>query len=116
MFYEDMHRLRITPYVFSCRKHKHVRALTKNNTETKNVSSSGCGVPVRDKGHDFIAIGISGIVVAVLAFLLRLGASIPKNGRKMSWDDSTMGLVVALAVPPAIFAIFCKFPIRSSSQ
>lgn len=55
-------------------------------------------------------IGVSGVVVAILAFLLRLGASLPKNGRQMSWDDATMGVVVGLAIPPAVFAGFRKFP------
>lgn len=77
-------------------------------TETKNVSGAGCGVPVRDKGTSFIAIAVTGVAVAILAYLLRLGASVPKNGRQMSWDDATMGLVVALAIPPAVFAYFCK--------
>lgn len=58
-----------------------------------------------------MVIGISGAVVSVLAFLLRLSASLPKNGRQMSWDDATMAIVVGLAIPPAVFAIFCKFSI-----
>jgi hypothetical protein len=49
-----------------------------------------------------------GITVAILAFFLRLGASLLKNGRTMSWDDATMGMVVALSIPPAVFAFFCK--------
>ncbi|KAJ4983425.1 CFEM domain-containing protein [Stagonosporopsis vannaccii] len=74
--------------------------------QTKNVSSQGCGAPVRDRGHKFILIGMSGVAVAILAFVLRLGASLPKNGRQLAWDDATMGLVVALAIPPAVFAFF----------
>ncbi|KAF1933714.1 CFEM domain-containing protein [Didymella exigua CBS 183.55] len=74
--------------------------------QTKNVSSRGCGVPVRDRGRDFVVIGLCGVVVAMLAFVMRLGASLLKNGRQMSWDDATMGIVVALSIPPAVFAFF----------
>lgn len=76
--------------------------------ETKNVSGQGCGVPVRDRGTSFFAIGVVGMAVALIAYLLRLGASLPKQGRPISWDDATMGLVVAFAIPPAVFAWFCK--------
>lgn len=72
------------------------------------MSGQGCGAPVRDRGRDFIIIGICGVAFAILSFLLRLGASLVKNGRKISWDDTTMGIVVALSIPPAIFAFFCK--------
>jgi hypothetical protein len=77
-------------------------------TETKNVSGQGCGVPVRDRGASFFTIGVVGMAVAIIAYLLRLGASLPKKGRPISWDDATMGLVVAFAIPPAVFAWFCK--------
>lgn len=78
---------------------------------TKNVSSNGCGVPVRNNGQMFIALGIAGVVFAVLAFVLRMGASLGKGGRQVSWDDATMAIVVVLAIPPAVFA-----PIRKSFQ
>ncbi|KAJ8117815.1 hypothetical protein OPT61_g1079 [Boeremia exigua] len=71
--------------------------------QVKNISSSGCNVPTRDRSQSFVIIGVSGVSVAILAFLFRLGASLPKNGRQMSWDDATMAVVVALAVPPAVF-------------
>ncbi|KAF4310829.1 hypothetical protein SLS57_009897 [Botryosphaeria dothidea] len=71
---------------------------------TKNVSSNGCGVPVRNNGQIFIALGIAGVVFAVLAFVLRMGASLGKGGRQVSWDDATMAIVVVLAIPPAVFA------------
>ncbi|OJD31451.1 cfem domain-containing protein [Diplodia corticola] len=72
--------------------------------QTKNVSSNGCGVPVRDNGSIFNVIGITGIIIAGIAYLLRMAASIGKGGRQVSWDDATMGLVVILAIPPAVFA------------
>ncbi|KAF9699389.1 hypothetical protein EKO04_002689 [Ascochyta lentis] len=74
--------------------------------QTKNISSNACGVPVRDRGKSFIVIGISGAAIAILAFFLRLGASLPTDGRQMSWDDATMAVVVLLAIPPAVFSVF----------
>lgn len=76
--------------------------------ETKNVSNKGCGVPDRYNGDSFMAAAILGIALAVVAFILRMAASIGKNGRKLSWDDATMAVVVALAVPPTVFAPYCK--------
>lgn len=77
--------------------------------ETKNVSNNGCGVPVRYKGDKFVIAGISGAALSVVAFALRMAASLGKSGRQVSWDDATMALVVLLAIPPAVFAPFCKF-------
>lgn len=57
-----------------------------------------------------------GVAIAILAFAFRLGASLPKNGRQLGWDDATMGLVVALAIPPAVFAFFCKFHVLYNVQ
>ena len=86
--------------------------------ETKNVSNKGCGVPDRYKGEKFIAIGVTGCAVAVTAFVLRMLASVGKNGRQVSWDDLTMGIVVLLNIPPAIFTYFRKHAnvLRSSQN
>ncbi|KAF2853376.1 hypothetical protein T440DRAFT_418381 [Plenodomus tracheiphilus IPT5] len=71
--------------------------------QTKNVSSNSCGVPVRYSGEKFIIIGTTGVIVSTLAYILRLCASMGKRGRKLSWDDLTMGVVVVLSIPPAVF-------------
>ncbi|EOA83099.1 hypothetical protein ACJQWK_00584 [Exserohilum turcicum] len=72
--------------------------------QTKNVSAKGCGVPERYKGQRFLIGGIIGCALAVAAFILRMAASIGKQGRKVSWDDATMAVVLALAIPPTVFA------------
>lgn len=85
-------------------------------TETKNVSLKGCGVvQERDKGHKFIIAAVTGCAVAVLAFILRMMASIGKTGRPFAWDDATMGVVVLLAIPPTVFAFYRKVYTRSMS-
>lgn len=76
--------------------------------ETKNVSSKGCGVPERYNGKKFIVGGITGCVIAVVSYILRMVASIGKRGRQVSWDDATMAVVLALAIPPTVFIKNCK--------
>lgn len=71
-------------------------------------------MPVRYKGDTFLAVGIVGCALAIVAFVLRMAASIGKNGRQVSWDDLTMGIVVLLAIPPAVFGHFCKITDISS--
>ena len=80
-------------------------------SETKNVSSQGCGVPVRSKGTKFTIIAISGIFIATASYILRLAASLGKRGRQLAWDDATMGIVLLLAIPPAALA-----PLRMSDM
>ncbi|EOD49529.1 putative cfem domain-containing protein [Neofusicoccum parvum] len=71
---------------------------------TKNVSLTACGAEVRDNGEVFNIIGITGMILAFIAFVMRMAASLGKGGRQVSWDDATMALVVVLAIPPAVFA------------
>ncbi|EUC45108.1 hypothetical protein COCMIDRAFT_96449 [Bipolaris oryzae ATCC 44560] len=71
--------------------------------QTKNVSSKGCGVPERYSGEKFVVGGIVGCAIAVVSFILRMAASIGKGGRQVSWDDATMAVVLALAIPPTVF-------------
>jgi hypothetical protein len=73
------------------------------------VSNNGCGVPVRNKGFSFIVIAIAGMAVALVAFVLRMAASLGRRGRQVSWDDATMFIVVLLAIPPTVFAPFRKY-------
>jgi hypothetical protein len=72
-------------------------------------------VPIRNRGKKFLAIGIAGAAIAVVSFALRMSASIGKRGRQVAWDDATMGLVLLLAIPPAVFAPYCKCS-KNSSQ
>lgn len=70
----------------------------------------------RFKGDKFVAVGVGGAVLAVVAFLLRMTASLGKHGRRVSWDDATMAVVVLLAIPPAVFAPFRRFHPESLKQ
>lgn len=69
----------------------------------KHISDKGCGRPERYHADPFIYLGTVGAVAAVVVYLLRLCASIGKRGRALSWDDLTMGIVTACAIPPAVF-------------
>jgi hypothetical protein len=72
------------------------------------VSLKGCGVPERNKGHQFVTAGVVGCVLAVLSFILRMMASLGKTGRPFAWDDATMAVVVMLAIPPTVFGFYRK--------
>lgn len=73
---------------------------------TKNVSSTMCGVPVRDESSKPLLIGVVGGAIALVAFILRMLAIIPiKGGKLPGWDDYTIIIASALTVPPTVFAV-----------
>ncbi|KAL5120690.1 hypothetical protein ACEQ8H_001439 [Pleosporales sp. CAS-2024a] len=48
--------------------------------ETKNVTSSGCRVPVRRHGKSFVPTAFAGVSIALAAFVFRMMASLGKHG------------------------------------
>jgi hypothetical protein len=64
-----------------------------------------CGVEVRDESLTPLLIGVIGGAVALIAYILRMCAGLPKGGRDLGWDDWTITICVALATPPTIFAV-----------
>ncbi|KAF4120603.1 hypothetical protein GMORB2_2606 [Geosmithia morbida] len=72
--------------------------------QTKNVTMTMCGAPIRDKSMQPLVIGILFGVIALIAFLLRIGAIFVKSGRLPGLDDAMILLAVLLAVPPTVFA------------
>lgn len=70
---------------------------------TKNVTLTICGAEVRDNSTTPLLIGVIGGAIALLAFLMRMCSGFV--GRPMGWDDLTMALCVALAVPPTVFSV-----------
>ncbi|KAM3088538.1 hypothetical protein ACMFMG_000175 [Clarireedia jacksonii] len=63
-----------------------------------------CGAPVRDRTKQVSYIGVIGGAVALVAFLIRVVASVMKL-RKWGSDDWAMCVVVALSVPPTVFSV-----------
>ncbi|CZR54682.1 related to integral membrane protein PTH11 [Phialocephala subalpina] len=70
---------------------------------TKNVSSTLCGVEVRDRTKEISYIGMGVGCFALLAYILRLVAIWLRKA--WGWDDTIMTIVVLLAVPPTIFSV-----------
>lgn len=84
---------------------------TYEGLQTKNVSMTMCGAPVRDKSAEPLVIGMVFGALALLAFGLRMCSLIAKEGRTMGWDDYMCLLNVLLAGPPTAFAVTCTlFP------
>lgn len=71
---------------------------------TKNASSTVCGAEIRDHSADMTIIGLSCGAVAVVIFTIRIIFRLLMHQRKLFWDDWTMLLTVALAIPPTILA------------
>jgi hypothetical protein len=78
---------------------------------TKNVSSTMCGDPVRDESATPALIGIVGGAIALFVVLLRFGSVyLVKKARGATWDDWTIAITLAFAIPPSIFAVLRRSP------
>lgn len=64
-----------------------------------------CGQPVRDDSATPLLVGVIGGAIALLVFIMRMCAIIPNKGRALGWDDYTIAITVALAVPPTVFSV-----------
>lgn len=71
---------------------------------TKNASSTACGAGIRDQSADMTVIGLSCGGVAVVIFTIRIVSRLLAHQKKLFWDDWTMLLMVAIAIPPTILA------------
>ncbi|KAI0018777.1 CFEM domain-containing protein [Xylariomycetidae sp. FL0641] len=76
---------------------------------TKNVTLyTMCGTPddMRDATMVPLLVGVIGGGIASLAFFMRVCACVlPTGGRSVGWDDYTIGITMALAIPPTVFAV-----------
>lgn len=81
--------------------------------QTKNVTMTMCGAPVRDKHMQPLLIGLVGGALAGLAFLMRMCSTFSKSGgRTLGLDDHMATAAVALSVPPTVFAITCTLELK----
>lgn len=83
---------------------------TYEGLQTKNVSMTMCGQPVRDKSIEPLAIGMVFGGLALLTFILRILSKFSK-GRVMGMDDWMMIANVVLAGPPTAFAVTCELDV-----
>ncbi|KAF7536940.1 hypothetical protein G7054_g4094 [Neopestalotiopsis clavispora] len=78
---------------------------TYEGLQTKNITYTMCGQPVRDDSATPLLVGVIGGAIALLVFIMRMCATLPHKGRQLGWDDYTMAITVALAVPPTVFSV-----------
>ncbi|KAL2817614.1 hypothetical protein BJX63DRAFT_419555 [Aspergillus granulosus] len=66
----------------------------RESLTTKNVTSTSCGAPIRDRTKAVSITGLTGGALALLAFFLRIIARLPCCGGQIGWDDWTMALTM----------------------
>lgn len=66
------------------------KALNTDGIATKNVTTSACGAPIRDRTHVVSYTGVAGGIVALIVFILRLMARLRCCGGIFGLDDLTM--------------------------
>ncbi|EFQ33760.1 CFEM domain-containing protein [Colletotrichum graminicola] len=72
---------------------------------SKNASMTMCGAPVRNETAKPLLIGVIGGAITFFIFGLRMCAGLPVGGRPWGWDDFTIVIAMALAIPPTVFAV-----------
>ncbi|KAJ5415564.1 hypothetical protein N7465_004259 [Penicillium sp. CMV-2018d] len=72
---------------------------------TKNVTTSACGVPIRDHTKIVSYAGVGGGIVALIAFILRMLARLSCCGGIFGADDWTMVLTMALLIPLSALSV-----------
>ncbi|GIK00967.1 hypothetical protein Aspvir_004997 [Aspergillus viridinutans] len=71
----------------------------RESLATKNVTSSACGLPIRDRTRVVSIAGVAGGVLALVAFALRMIARLPCCGGQFGMDDLAMIVTMALVIP-----------------
>ncbi|KAL2846401.1 hypothetical protein BJY01DRAFT_234642 [Aspergillus pseudoustus] len=78
----------------------------RESLTTKNITSTSCGAPVRDRTKVVSIAGLAGCALAVFFFGLRIIARLPCCGGQIGWDDWTMGLTMLCVIPLSILSYF----------
>ncbi|KAJ5169350.1 uncharacterized protein N7500_002133 [Penicillium coprophilum] len=72
---------------------------------TKNVTTSACGDPIRDRTNIVSHTGVAGGVIALVAFILRMTARLRCCGGVFGADDWTMMLTMAFLIPLSALSV-----------
>lgn len=67
-------------------------------------------MPYRDSSAVPALVGVIGGGVALLVFVGRIISVLTTQRRSLGWDDWTIAIAMALAVPPTVFAVPRTFP------
>ncbi|KAJ5726071.1 uncharacterized protein N7483_007428 [Penicillium malachiteum] len=71
----------------------------RQSLTTKNVTTSACAAPIRNRTKIVSCAGVAGGIIAVIAFLLRMFARLRCCGGTFGMDDWTMMLTICLVIP-----------------
>ncbi|CAG8921591.1 unnamed protein product [Penicillium salamii] len=77
----------------------------RESLTTKNVTTSLCGAPVRDRTKVVSAAGLAGGIIALIAFILRMVARLRCCGGVFGMDDLTMMLTMCLLIPLSALSV-----------
>ncbi|RHZ61788.1 putative integral membrane protein [Aspergillus thermomutatus] len=77
----------------------------RESLTTKNVTTSACGQPIRDRTRVVSIAGVAGGVLAVIAFALRMIARLPCCGGQFGMDDLAMILTMSLVIPLSALSV-----------
>ncbi|KAJ5972410.1 uncharacterized protein N7479_002328 [Penicillium vulpinum] len=77
----------------------------RESLATKNVTTSTCGAPIRDRTKIVSHAGVAGGVIALIAFILRMVARFRCCGGVFGADDWTMMLTMAFLVPLSALSV-----------
>ncbi|KAJ9247285.1 hypothetical protein DTO280E4_874 [Paecilomyces variotii] len=76
-----------------------------NRQPTKNVTSTACGAPVRDKSKAISIAGVLGGVIALIAVIMRLTARLPQYGGGFGLDDVAMIVTMLVVIPLSALSV-----------
>ncbi|KAH2907221.1 hypothetical protein LV164_008177 [Aspergillus fumigatus] len=71
----------------------------RESLATKNVTSSACEMPVRDRTRVVSIAGVAGGALALFAFVFRMIARLPCCGGQFGMDDLAMIVTMSLVIP-----------------
>ncbi|KAJ5369185.1 uncharacterized protein N7496_008945 [Penicillium cataractarum] len=76
----------------------------RESLTTKNVTTSACGAPIRDRTKLVSYAGVGGGIVALIAYILRMVARFKCSGA-FGMDDWTMTLTMCLVIPLSALSV-----------
>jgi hypothetical protein len=74
---------------------------------TKNVTTSACGAPIRDRTKVVSGAGLAGGIIALIAFILRMVARLRCCGGIFGMDDWTMMLTMVISLSLYDLMFYC---------
>ncbi|KAJ5288689.1 hypothetical protein N7478_001719 [Penicillium angulare] len=77
----------------------------RQSLTTKNVTTSACGAPIRNRTKVVSYAGVIGGVIALIAFILRMVARLRCCGGTFGMDDWTMMLTMFLVIPLSALSV-----------